>query len=239
MSEYSQVPPPPAGAPRPPAPPGMPRPPMPPGMKMPPRPMPPGMKRPPAPPPQHMMKAPAPMPPQAPAYAENQENVEESAYEEETAGATASVETQDDETEEYASSGLYDDNMAASLGLPPAFIKTKVLMLLFCLMIAGGFAAGMFFEKSVKTNAEELPGVVSNPEIPKGRPRCGLARKGQGCVFYLMNPGTREMTAKELFPVVADLLKMPKFQVETANVQYSTTRIPPGYIALFNVPPTQ
>lgn len=227
MSEMPQVPPPPhPGAPRPPAPPAG-RPPMPP----------PGMKRPPMPP--HMMKAPPPPPPhmiKAPLPQEKYEEEYEEEYEDETEDSFE--ETADEEYEE-TSSGLYDDNMAASLGLPPAFIKTKVLLFIFCLMLGVGFVAGMGLAKTMKTGSDELPGVVSNPEIPKGRPRCGLARKGQGCVIYVMNPTQREMNAKEFFPVVADLLKMPKFQIETANVQYSTTRIPPGYIALFNVPPLQ
>lgn len=227
MSEMPQVPPPPhPGAPRPPAPPAG-RPPMPP----------PGMKRPPMPP--HMMKAPPPPPPhmmKAPPPQEKYEEEYEEEYEDETED---SFEEAAEEEYEEASSGLYDDNMAASLGLPPAFIKTKVLLFIFCLMLGIGFAAGMGLAKTMKTGSDELPGVVSNPEIPKGRPRCGLARKGQGCVIYVMNPTQREMNAKEFFPVVADLLKMPKFQIETANVQYSTTRIPPGYIALFNVPPLQ
>ena len=229
MSEMPQVPPPPhPGAPRPPAPPAG-RPPMPPpGMKRPP--MPPHMMKAPPPPPPHMMKAP---PPQE-KYEEEYEEEEE--YEDETED---SFEEAAEEEYEETSSGLYDDNMAASLGLPPAFIKTKVLLFIFCLMLGIGFAAGMGLAKTMKTGSDELPGVVSNPEIPKGRPRCGLARKGQGCVIYVMNPTQREMNAKEFFPVVADLLKMPKFQIETANVQYSTTRIPPGYIALFNVPPLQ
>lgn len=218
MTEYQPVPP----RPVPPAPSGMKRPPVPP---MPPRPVPPGMKRPPAPPmPPHMMKAPPPAYAHAPAPAPIEED-----YDDEDASAVQ------DEREE----GPYDDNMAASLGLPPVFIKTKMLMFIFCLMLGIGFAAGFVFSKTVKTGGEELPGVVTNPEIPKGRPRCGLGRKGQGCVMYVMNPSIREMNAKEFFPVVADLLKMPKFQVETANVQYSTTRIPPGYIGLFNVPPAQ
>ena len=227
MSEMPQVPPPPhPGAPRPPAPPAG-RPPMPPpGMKRPP--MPPHMMKAPPPPPPHMMKAPPPQEKYEEEYEEEYEDEAEDSFEE----------TADEEYEE-TSSGLYDDNMAASLGLPPAFIKTKVLLFIFCLMLGIGFAAGMGLAKTMKTGSDELPGVVSNPEIPKGRPRCGLARKGQGCVIYVMNPTQREMNAKEFFPVVADLLKMPKFQIETANVQYSTTRIPPGYIALFNVPPLQ
>jgi len=133
----------------------------------------------------------------------------------------------------------YDDNMAASFGLPPVFIKTKVLLPLFCLMLLIGAGLGIFIEKTTKSGSDELPGVVNNPEIPKGRPRCGRARRGQGCVIYIMNPSNQEMMAKDFFETAANFLKVPKFQIETANIQYATTRIPPGYIALFNIPPVQ
>lgn len=143
----------------------------------------------------------------------------------------------DDIDDDFDNASPYDDNMAASFGLPPVFIKTKVLVPLFCLMILIGISVGIFVERSTKSSSPELPGVVNNPEIPKGRPRCGLARKGQGCVFYVMNPTNQEMMAKDFFEVAANFLKIPKFQVETANIQYATTRIPPGYIALFNITP--
>lgn len=133
----------------------------------------------------------------------------------------------------------YDDNLAADLGLPPAFIRTKVLLFVFLLFTLLGGCAGFFFGVSQSQGKDEMPGVVNNAEIPKGRPRCGLAEKGQGCVLYLMNAQRREMEAKEFFGYAADILGIPKFQIETANIRYATMRIPPGYIALFNIPPVQ
>ena len=84
-----------------------------------------------------------------------------------------------------------------------------------------------------------MPGVVYNMEIPKGRPRCGIAQKGQGCVLYVMNAQRREVDGRDFFSMAADILNIPKFQIETANIRYATVRIPPGYIALLNVPPVQ
>ena len=133
----------------------------------------------------------------------------------------------------------YDDNLAADLGLPPAFIKTKVLLFIFVLFALLGGGVGFFFGMSQNQGKDEMPGVVNNAEIPKGRPRCGIAQKGQGCVLYLMNAQRREMEAKEFFGYAADILGIPKFQIETANIRYATMRIPPGYIALFNIPPVQ
>lgn len=157
---------------------------------------------------------------------------------------------EDEETEEeevetevkekhHHGSGLYDHNMASDLGLPPAFIKTKVLLPLFFFFILLGGAAGYFGAEMQNKAANELPGVIHNAEIPKGRPRCGIAQKGQGCVLYLMNSQRREIEAKDFFEMAANILNVPKFQIETANIRYATSRIPPGYIALLNIPPTQ
>lgn len=143
----------------------------------------------------------------------------------------------EDEDESPAEISPYEHNMASDLGLPPAFIKTKVLLLLFFLFILCGGAAGFFIGALQNRSDGRLPGVVSNAEIPKGRPRCGIAQKGQGCVLYLMNAQRREIEAKEFFSMASDVLGVPKFQIETANIRYATQRIPPGYIALLNIPP--
>ena len=150
----------------------------------------------------------------------------------------AEPEPEENEAEEEPS-GIYDHNMAADLGLPPAFIKTKVLLPLFLMFAVFGAAAGFFGAQFQSRGERELPGVVHNAEIPKGRPRCGIAQKGQGCVLYLMNAQRREVEAKDFFEMAANVLNVPKFQIETANIRYATTRIPPGYIALLNIPPTQ
>ena len=84
-----------------------------------------------------------------------------------------------------------------------------------------------------------MQGIVVNIEIPKGRPRCGLAQKGQGCVLYVMNAQRREVEGRDFFGVASEILGIPRFQIETANIRYATTRIPPGYIALVNIPPVQ
>ena len=131
----------------------------------------------------------------------------------------------------------YEHNMASDLGLPPAFIKTKVLLPLFLFFIICGGVMGFVINSMQNRSDAEMPGVVYNSEIPKGRPRCGLAQKGQGCVLYLMNAQRREVEAKDFFTMASDILGVPKFQIETANIRYATMRIPPGYIALLNIPP--
>ena len=144
---------------------------------------------------------------------------------------------QDADEEEFVNP--YDKNFASDLGLPPAFVRTPMMLFFFILFTVVGAGLGFFYGTMDSRGADELPGVVTNAEIPKGRPRCGIAQKGQGCVFYVMNAQRREMEARDFFGIASDMLQIPKFQIETANIRYATMRIPPGYIALLNIPPVQ
>ena len=222
--------------------------PMPAGVKMPPRPagVPPmGM------PPPGVAPVPPQMPaavPQVPVPVES-ENEWEEEEEQPAVDENGYIDDLEDEEEpepeeeevhpKKKHSGVYEQSMASDLGLPPSFVKTKVLIPLFLLFTILGGVAGYFGALFQNQGVNELPGVVHNAEIPKGRPRCGIAQKGQGCVLYLMNAQRREIEAKDFFEMAASVLGVPKFQIETANIRYATTRIPPGYIALLNIPPTQ
>lgn len=265
---YPPAPPyPPQGVPQPPRPVGMP--PhvpgmkMPVGVKMPPRPMgypvPGGVKMPPRPagvPPMGMYppaavvpQAPVPVPEETPQEEEWENNaaepdVDENGYIDDLPEISEEEEEEEDLQEighrkNNDDEDPYKENMASDLGLPPVFIKTKMLMLLFFLFFALGGGAG-YLMSSVKGKSDDgMRGVVRNAEIPKGRPRCGIAQKGQGCVLYLMNAQRREIEGRDFFETAANLLNVPRFQIETANIRYATIRIPPGYIALLNIPPTQ
>lgn len=265
---YPPAPPyPPQGVPQPPrpvgVPPHVPGMKMPVGVKMPPRPMgypmPAGVKMPPRPagaPPMGMYppgvaapQAPVPVPEETLPEEEWEDDVpvESGADENGFIDDLPEISEEEEEEEEIrethhrkgADDDPYKDNMAADLGLPPLFIKTKMLLSLFVLFFLIGGGVG-YLMNSVKGKSEDgMQGVVRNAEIPKGRPRCGIAQKGQGCVLYLMNAQRREMEARDFFGMASDLLKVPRFQIETANIRYATTRIPPGYIALLNIPPTQ
>ena len=257
---------PPAGVKMPPRPMGYPMPPA--GVKMPPRPMgypmpPAGVKMPPRPmpvPPAGMPPVPAAEPAYPPRSAaapvpvpsadesdvdELWNNVPEPEVDEngyiddlEPDEPEHPAESAEVEEEPAFEENPYEHNMASDLGLPPAFVKTKVLLPLFLFLLVFGGVAGYFASSVLQSGAEnELPGVVTNAEIPKGRPRCGIAQKGQGCVLYLMNAQRREVEAKDFFSMASDILGVPKFQIETANIRYAIMRIPPGYIALLNIPP--
>jgi hypothetical protein len=225
---------------------------MPMGVKMPPRPMgypmPAGVKMPPRPAGVPPMGAYPPgtavaQPPVPAAQYHEEPEVDENGYIDDLEDdlPDSSVPEKENESEENDDfeDNPYKDNMAADLGLPPLFIKTKMLFFLFvfflCLGGGVGFLGGTLKNKAINS----MPGVVQNAEIPKGRPRCGIAQKGQGCVLYIMNAQRQEVEGRDFFGAAADILKVPRFQIETANIRYSTMRIPPGYIALLNIPPMQ
>ena len=257
------------GVPQPPRPAGVPPYPagvkMPAGVKAPPRPMgspmPAGVKMPPRPagvppmgmPPPGMAGAPYPPVQEAPVPVPVPSDVEEKEWEENEISEELEIDENGfiddlemDEEEEGETAGNdaeeenpYAKNMASELGLPPAFVGTKVLMFLFFLLFVLGGVSGYFGNMLQGRSSAEMPGVVHNMEIPKGRPRCGLAQKGQGCVLYMMNAKRNEVEGRDFFAMASEILGIPKFQIETANIRYSTMRIPPGYIALLNIPPVQ
>ncbi|MCQ2914011.1 MAG: hypothetical protein MJ247_02320 [Alphaproteobacteria bacterium] len=224
---------------------GMPRPMMP--GQMPggmPRPMMPGQMQ------QAFPQTPYGQQPGAPVQEEQEEVKEEAPQEEVKEEASENVaqtdEAQPDENgiiddladlvqEEYVNP--YDTNFAATFGLPPAFIRAPLMFTMFAIFMIIGASVGWFFGQMKPTGPEQLPGVIKNTEIPTGRPRCGIAQKGQGCVLYIMNATRREMAARDLFQMASDMTEVPKFQIETHNTMYAPQTIPPGYIALINVPP--
>ena len=229
--------------------------PMPPaGVKMPPRPVgaPPMAAYPPAAPatppaaaPQPPASVPVPVQEEMPVEEEYSEgsDADENGYIDDLPDYPQEEETEKPLARKNDDDDPYRENMASDLGLPPVFIKTKMLVSLFLLFFALGCGAGYvgssFRAKDITGGGSGMRGVDRNSEIPKGRPRCGLAQKGQGCVLYLMNTQRREIEGRDFFESASVMLGVPRFQIETANIRYSTKRIPPGYIALLNIPPTQ
>lgn len=132
----------------------------------------------------------------------------------------------------------YQDNFARDLNLPASVISTKAMVLLFIVLFLAGLMIGKAtFSKS--GGKAGLQGVISNPEVPNGRPRCGLAEKTQGCVLYIMNPERQELEAREFYDLVSQLTGRQRFVIETGNMRYANDRIKPGRIGQFNVPPLQ
>ncbi|MDD4556161.1 MAG: hypothetical protein PHE89_02370 [Alphaproteobacteria bacterium] len=113
----------------------------------------------------------------------------------------------------------YSIILAAIAGLFLGFIFTKTL----------------FSDEKVVRNG--LQGVISNSEIPRGRARCGLTERTQGCVLYLMNPQRQELNARDFYDLASQLTGRQRFVIETGNIRYSNVKIKPGEIAQLNIPP--
>lgn len=130
----------------------------------------------------------------------------------------------------------YAGEMLPVSDIPPYLTKKILILLGAVLFFLGIITAKVFFaEEKVVRNG--LQGVVVNPEVPKGRARCGVAERTQGCVLYVMNPQRQEMAARDFYDLAAQLTGRQRFVIETGNMRYSNTKIRPGDIAQFNIPP--
>lgn len=107
----------------------------------------------------------------------------------------------------------------------------------------GAFLVGILFTKfflgEQKVVRDGLQGVVVNSEVPRGRARCGVAEKTQGCVLYIMNPQRQELSASDFYDLASQLTGRQRFIIETGNMRYANRKIKPGEIAQFNIPPLQ
>lgn len=102
-----------------------------------------------------------------------------------------------------------------------------------------GLVAGKLFFGSSQVVQNGLQGVIINPEVPKGRSRCGVVEKTQGCVLYIMNPQRQELNGRDFYDLASQLTGRQRFVIETGNMRYSSVKIKPGAIAQLNIPPLQ
>jgi len=103
-----------------------------------------------------------------------------------------------------------------------------------CLLI--GVSLGFIFFSSKKVEQHGLEGVVLNPDVPKGRARCGLTEQSQACVFYVMNCYKQELTGRNFYKLAAQLTGREEHMIETENIRYSLVKIRPGHFAQLNIP---
>lgn len=114
-------------------------------------------------------------------------------------------------------------------------LKVVIMSALVALVV--GFIMTKFLFADQKIVKDGLQGVVLNPEVPRGRARCGLAERTQGCVLYMMNPQRQELNARDFYDLASQLTGRQRFVIETGNMRYSNTKIRPGDIGQFNIPP--
>lgn len=119
----------------------------------------------------------------------------------------------------------------------PEWLTTKVLFLIAFVCLFVGVVAGKFIFAESKVVRNGLQGVVVNNEVPRGRARCGVAERTQGCVLYIMNPQRQDMRAKDFYDLAAQMTGRQRFMIETGNMRYANSKIRPGDIVQLNIPP--
>lgn len=155
------------------------------------------------------------------------------------ASQQVSTRTQPSSQPQYLEEDEYEEEVYGYKPAPamPEWLTTKVLVLISCLCLFIGIVAGKFIFAEAKIVRNGLQGVVVNNEVPRGRARCGVAERTQGCVLYLMNPQRQDMRAKDFYDLAAQMTGRQRFMIETGNMRYANSKIRPGDIAQLNIPP--
>jgi len=157
--------------------------------------------------------------------------------------AAASEASQDFRNQEYYPY-VEDDDYAYQNAQEGAFYQgqsaqTKKIVAVAVVCLCVGLLFGKFLFSGAQVVQNGLQGVVVNPEVPKGRSRCGVTEKTQGCVLYVMNPQRQELNGRDFYDLAAQLTGRQRFVIETGNMRYSNVKIKPGAIAQLNIPPLQ
>jgi hypothetical protein len=129
-------------------------------------------------------------------------------------------------------------NVAEKFNLPAKMLETGPVLAILGIALFVGAMLGwaLFSGGSTECPPPGLSGIVHNPEINTPLNRCGTVGRNYDCVYYFVNPYRRDMEARELFAIVADLNDVQKFRIDTANLRYANQIIRPGFIGQFLVP---
>lgn len=119
----------------------------------------------------------------------------------------------------------------------PQGISIKLFVVCFVVALVVGAILGKYLLGETQVAQNGLQGVVANTEVPRGRARCGVADRTQGCVLYIMNPQRQNVKAKSFYDMAAQMTGRQRFMIETGNMRYANTDIRPGDIAQLNIPP--
>ena len=128
----------------------------------------------------------------------------------------------------------YDSPAGVSV---PEWLNIKIFVASIIVFMTLGLLIGKFLFAQATVVRNGLQGVVVNSEVPRGRARCGIAERSQGCVLYIMNPQRQEMSAKDFYDLAAQMTGRQRFMIETGNMRYGNSRIKPGDIVQLNIPP--
>ncbi len=116
------------------------------------------------------------------------------------------------------------------------YIKKSIFYAVSCACLLVGLFVGKTLFSSQTVENHGLEGVVLNPDVPAGRPRCGLTDKNQACTFYMMNWYKQELNGRDFYKLAAQLTGRETYMIETDNLRYATVKIRPGAIAQLNIP---
>ncbi|MBO5441738.1 MAG: hypothetical protein J6J35_03940 [Alphaproteobacteria bacterium] len=116
------------------------------------------------------------------------------------------------------------------------YVKKNLLYIAAVICLFIGLFIGKALFSSQKIEQHGLEGVVLNPDVPAGRPRCGLTDRSQACVFYLMNWYKQELTGRDFYKLAGQLTGREEYMIETENLRYATVKIKPGHFAQLNIP---
>ena len=129
--------------------------------------------------------------------------------------------------------GFFDSLMDGNLFTIKGVIIIAIIVFIF------GILSAKLFGGSKTIVKDGLQGVIINAEVPRGRARCGIAEKTQGCVLYIMNPQRQDLHGRDFYDLASQLTGRQRFVVETGNMRYSSVKIRPGEFAQINIPPLQ
>lgn len=116
------------------------------------------------------------------------------------------------------------------------YVKKNFLYIAAFVCLFVGLFIGKALFSSQRIEQHGLEGVVLNPDVPAGRPRCGLTDRSQACIFYLMNWYKQELTGRDFYKLAAQLTGREEYMIETENLRYATIKIKPGHFAQLNIP---
>lgn len=116
------------------------------------------------------------------------------------------------------------------------YIKKNIFyaVSVFCLFIGIMVGKAVFSSQTIEKHG--LEGVEINPEVPAGRPRCGLTDRSQACVLYIMNCYKQDLNGRDFYKMAAKLTDREDYMIETENLRYGTVKIKPGHFAQINIP---
>ncbi len=139
-----------------------------------------------------------------------------------------------DDNQSYEREYYEDDLPDTGNGI---YVSIKVFIFVLVISLVIGLFMGRFLFGGKQITQNGLQGVVINTEVPRGRARCGVADRTQGCVIYIMNSQRQNMRAKDFYDLAAQVTGRQKFMIETGNMRYANVEIRPGDIAQINIPP--